>query len=298
MSDTVKIILADENKTEYVFSRIISFKFTKNIFLPYTSLNAVFCCDEIFLKSVSYVKLVINDNEIHMGFIDTLKSYEKNGCFFISLVSKSFTAVMLQNYLAEGLYSDISFNSLMDNYISMPYVTHENNSEKSGYIYVSENKSFWDSVCSFGYKLKKNIPYISGTNKVNISLPQNPEIIVLKNENITEKGRTSDYRAILSDIYMQDAAGKYGKYHLHSGKADTLNISRRMNISLDRQFLYSPDSALVYRMQQYLQKEKLFYVKSAGFVNAELYDVLQGENSIKAIEINGDKKGIFTLLYN
>ena len=114
MSDTVKIILADENKTEYVFSRIISFKFTKNIFLPYTSLNAFLCCDEIFLKSVSYVKLIINDNEIHMGFIDTLKSYEKNGCFFISLVSRSFTAVMLQNYLAEGIYSDISFNSLMD----------------------------------------------------------------------------------------------------------------------------------------------------------------------------------------
>lgn len=298
MSDTVKIILADENKTEYVFSRIISFKFTKNIFVPYTSFNAVFCCDEIFLKSVSYVKLLINDNEIHVGFIDTLKSYEKNGCFFISLVSKGFTAVMLQNYLAAGLYPDISFNSLMENYISMPYVTHENNSEKSGYIYVSENKSFWDSVCSFGYKLKKNIPYISGTNKVNISIPKNPEIIVLKTENITEKGRTSDYRAILSDIYMQDAAGEYGKYHLHSDKADTLNISRRMNISLDRQFLYSPDSALVYRMQQYFQKEKLFYVKSAGFAKAELYDVLQDGNSIKAIEIIGDKKGIFTLLYN
>ena len=50
-------------------------------------------------------------------------------------------------------------------------------------------------------------------------------------------------------------------------------------------------------MQQYFQKEKLFYVKSAGFVNAELYDILQDENSIKAIEINGDKKGIFTSLY-
>ena len=70
-----------------------------------------------------------------------------------------------------------------------------------------------------------------------------------------------------------------------------------MNIPLDRQFLYSPYSALVYRMQQYFQKEKLFYVKSAGFVNAELYDILQDENSIKAIEINGDKKGIFTSLY-
>ena len=51
-------------------------------------------------------------------------------------------------------------------------------------------------------------------------------------------------------------------------------------------------------MQQYFQKEKLFYVKSAGFAKAELYDVLQDGNSIKAIEINGDKKGIFTLLYN
>ncbi|MDD6085142.1 MAG: hypothetical protein PUB76_04075 [Oscillospiraceae bacterium] len=90
MSDTVKIILADENKTEYVFSRIISFKFTKNIFLPYTSLNAFLCCDEIFLKSVSYVKLIINDNEIHMGFIDTLKSYEKKRLFFYFSCFKKF----------------------------------------------------------------------------------------------------------------------------------------------------------------------------------------------------------------
>lgn len=305
MNDT-KIIITDENGKEYIFDKILSFKYTKSLSLPYTSLDALICCKNIFEKDISSVKLVIDNIIVHSGFIETFKSYSRNNCFFISLTSKGFSALMMQNYLEPKLYTKVSFNSLMDDYVTMPDVTHEDNSEATGYFYVSENKSLWDSVCSFGYKLKNTLPYITGTNKVNISLPEQYKILRIDKDKILETGRKSDYRSIVSDINMQDAEGKYDKFSIHCDLADRLNLSRRKEIPLDKQFLYSPQTALEYRISQYIQKQKLLYILCDGFFNAEIYDLLESDildnsnalsEKVFGISVHGDQKGIESTIW-
>lgn len=296
-----KIIITDENGREYTFDRIFSFEYEKSLSLPYTSLTASVCCKDIFDKDISSIRLVMDDIVVHSGFAEIFKSYRKNNCCFIVFTSKGFSALMMQNYLEPKLYTKVTFNSLMDNYVTMPEVTHEDNSETTGYFYVSENKSLWDSVCSFGYKLKNTIPYITGTNKVNISLPEQYNIIEINKNEILESGRESDYHSIVSDIYMQDAEGEYDKFSLHCDLADKLNLSRRKEISLDKQFLYSPQTALEYRISQYIRKQKLLYILCNGFLNAEIYDLIESDifsnfnnvsKKVFGISVQGNSEGI------
>lgn len=294
-----EIIIYDINGGTSSFDMLCSFYFCNDIFTPYTSMNAIVSCDSIFDKQPTRVQLKLNNYLVHDGFIDTFKSYKRNGCCFFSVTSKGFTALMTQNYLKPGLYSDISFNQLMDDYISMPYVTHEDSSTTVNYIYVKEDKSFWDSVENIGYKQNGTYPYITKANNVNISLPSEYSILMISGVSVVETGFAYDYRSIISDIYMQDASGEYDKYSAHCDLADSLNIERRKEIPLDTQYLYSPETALDYRIGLAVRKEKLQYVECNAYFYADLYYKMEytgvfSNMLIKKIEVRGNSKGIFT----
>ena len=86
--------------------------------------------------------------------------------------SRGFTSLLCQNQIEPGLKTNISFNSLMDVYYTLPYVTHEDNSDTGNYIYVKDNSNMWDGVVNLSYKLYGNYPFIR--EKVQIDVKEVP----------------------------------------------------------------------------------------------------------------------------
>jgi hypothetical protein len=302
MSYDIKIIIYNSDNEKIISQKILSFSFSSDVFTAYTTLRSRIILSDDFkfdkLDSVNRVEFIINNNTLHNGFIDTLEySFKENVCM-VDIVSKGFTALMTQNYLTPGIYSNISFNSLMDNYISLPYVSHEDNDETINYIYVKDDKSFWDSVVNFAYKKNNSFPYITNGNKVNITVDENRSFLKLPESRVVKKGVEFDYRAIISDIYMQDADGNYDKYSMENKEAKELNIYRRKEIALDRQYLYNPQEVLIYRIKNSMRKKKCEYIEIYGFFLAQLYYKLNcgdvdGKDIVK-IKVFGDDEGIFT----
>jgi hypothetical protein len=97
---------------------------------------------------------------------------------------------------------------------------------------------------------------------------------------------------------MQDADGNYDKYSMENKEAKELNIYRRKEIALDRQYLYNPQEVLIYRIKNSMRKKKCEYIEIYGFFLAQLYYKLNcgdvdGKDIVK-IKVFGDDEGIFT----
>jgi hypothetical protein len=297
--DSVKLQLYADSK-KYTLNKILSFKFTKNIFESYTFLNITISAGKIYTYEFDRCTFFINNIQIHDGYIDTVKSYKKNGIYFLNIISKGFSALLMQNYLKPGLYSGVSLNQLMTDYMALPNVTHEDNSTTVNYIYVRDGDCFWDGISSLAYKLNQTFPFISGLNQVNVSVPTSDTKIIVNDSSVIENGFAIDYREIFSDIYMQDTDGQYDKFSLHVDEAESLNIVRRREIELDKRFLSDPIQSLYLRKLISLRKKSMNYIKYNGFMNAELYNVLSyGDlnGNIKSIIIQGTKNGITTEIY-
>lgn len=300
---SMKVNLYNSSGTKSVYEKIKHFSFFTDVLIPYTFLKASLSSPNIAGSDYSRAELEIDGKVIHCGFIDTISSSDKNGIFEISFVSKGFTALMTQNYIVPGMYTNISFNDLMDTYVDFPFITHEQNDEKVNYIYVKDDRSFWDSAANLAYKLKGTYPYITECCKVNITIPTVKSEINVENRMINEFGIKSDYRRLVSDIYMQDADGEYEKYHLHNSSCDGINIMRKRQIPLDRQYLYDPPKALEYRRDYVMNKIKHRYIEVRGYPGAELYNTLTAsgygitQEDIKRIEIRGSEDGTATRIY-
>jgi len=278
---------------------VLSFRFIKEAYTPYTELEAVFSVpDGLDTGTVTEVMFSLSSRLIHHGIADRLTVTEKDGCRTGVVSSRSFSCMLMQNQMEPGLYTRVSINSLMDNMLRIPYVTHESSADETGYIYVKQGSTLWDSLAGLAYKQLGRYPYIHGTNCVMFSQAAYPDEFSYSASQLLSQGSEVSEKRLESDFHMADINGDYGTYDLSDPDVSARNIVRHRYFELDRQFLYDPQSALVFRDKVACRGWRRAFCSYSGYNGEDLFDKVSfgdiaGER-ICRIEITGGRRGIVT----
>jgi hypothetical protein len=295
---TAAIGIRSSSGTLFTERNVLSFSFSKELYTPYSTLTAHICASALSYDDAAEVLLLLDGHTVHHGLIDSIKCEQKNGCRFVSISSRSFTSLLCQNQIEPGLKMNISFNMLMEDYYTLPYVTHENDSDTSSYIYVRPNTSMWDAAANLTYKRRGTYPYIKGTNTVMMSPVSSPSSFDLSSEKLISAGTEMINSRLASDYHMADIDGNYGTFDLTDSDAAPLKIVRHKYFDLDMRFLYSPQQALVYRDKYDFRGRKMIFCSYSGYHGEDLNDLvsfgsINGER-IGYVSVNGSSRGVFT----
>lgn len=295
---TAVLLFRNINSSDTREVKLLSFGFRKDAYTPYTSLTASFLASATDTSSVSEVLLYINNILVHHGIIDSITVTRRKGVMTGQLTSSSFTCMLRQNQLEPGLYTNISINSLMDNMIAIPYVTHQNSSDTSSYIYVLKGSTMWDGVVNLCYKLTGRYPYIRGTNCVMLDPYPQPEAFSYSEDSLIAAGDGISTKHLVSDLHMADIDEQYGTFDLHDPDAGVRNIVRHLYFDLDKRFLYDPAQALQYRDKISTRGWMRHFITYSGYRGEDLSDLATfgslTNRRISAVEITGSREGIFT----
>ena len=280
--------------------KMLSFKFVKEAYTPFTTLNASFVVtDRTDPGTVTEVMLYVNGRQIHYGFIDELSVTEKNGIKTASLVSRSFSCMLTQNQMEPGLYTGMSLNRLMDEILSIPHVTHED-SDTNGYIYINYGSTLWEAIIAFTYKLSGRYPYIRGTNCVMMNEVSQPEVFIIGSDRLLTSGSGISEKQLLSDLHMEDINGDFGTFDLNDPLVTARSIVRHRWIELDKQFLYAPQQALEFRDRAASKGWRSSFCTSCGYSGEDISDIVSFGDvqpaRITGVTVTGGRNGIFTRL--
>ena len=293
-----RLVLVKRDLSQCEAEDILSFSFGKDAYLPYTKLSAAFTADISDTDDIAEVRLFVNGFNVHHGCIDTIELRKSGRVQKVYLTSNGFSSLLCRNQIEPGLKTGVSLNSLMDGYCTLPYVTHENNSDTSNYIYVKQNTAMWDAVASLSYKLGGTYPYIRGTNTVRITAEPQPEEFTYTESSCLLSGTAADRRRLCSGYHMADINGDYGHYDLTDATALSYRLVRHCYTELDMRFLYSPQQALEFRDKLDCRGMKSRYIVYSGYNGEDLWDRLTIDNEpagrISFVEINGSSRGIVT----
>lgn len=237
---TAKIMIRRMAGAPFEETKLISFRFVKDAYTPYTSVSAQIFAEEENYMSISEILLYVGEKTVHHGLVDSLEAVETDGKKLVTLTSRGFTSLLCQNQTEPGMKTGISFNGLMDGFYALPYVTHEDNDDTSGYIYVKNNSTMWDGVVGLAYRQSGMYPYIRGTNCVRITAEENPAVFSYEDAELTASGLSYSYKRMVSNFHMADINGDYGTYELEDSIVTNRNIVRHKYFELDKQFLYNP----------------------------------------------------------
>lgn len=294
---TANIVFKKTNGTTVAAGSITSFSFRKEVYQPFSSFSAAFSADNIEPHDCSEVLFYLNSKLVHHGIIDSLKV--TNGVYRTGAVSsRSFTSMLLQNQLEPGLYTDMSINRLMDNMVQIPYVTHQDSDDRSGYIYVKYGSTLWDGIVNLSFKKYGTYPYIRGTNCVMFGAPETPESFTYSNSGLYSYGSGVYEKRLCSDFHMANIREEYGEFDLNDPDVSARNIVRHRYFELDRQFVYSPPQALEYRDKFAKRGWRRFFCTYSGYNGEDLFDLatMPGASSkpIAGITVTGKSSGIST----
>lgn len=295
---TVLLTVKNSSGTVTAEERVLDFSFRKDVYIPYTEFSARAEAESGSFDNAAEVLLSIDGNTVHHGLIDSLRLEKKGGKSLVRISSRGFTSLLCQNQIEPGLKMNISFNSLMDDYCTLPYVEHEYNSDNSSYIYVRPNTSMWDAAANLSYKLLGTYPYIKGTNRVMISPAAAPGTFDLSSREIIAMGSGLMYSRLASDYHMADMGGNYGTFDLHDADVSARRIVRHKYFDLDMRFLYDPQQALAYRNKFDSRGLAERYCSYSGYCGEDLCDLVSFGNvtaqPVGSLSIKGSSRGIFT----
>lgn len=295
---TAVLLFRNINSSDTQEAKLLSFGFKKDVYTPFTSLTANFIASTTDTSTVSEVMLYINNRLVHHGIIDSITVTRSRGVKTGHLISSSFTCMLRQNQLEPGLYTNISINSLMDSMIAIPYVTHQNSSDTSGYIYVLKGSTMWDGVVNLCYKQTGHHPYIRGTNCIMLDPYSQPESFSYTEGSVIASGEGISTKHLVSDLHMADIDEHYGTFDLHDPDAGVRNIVRHLYFDLDKRFLYDPTQALQFRDKISTRAWKRHFITYSGYRGEDLSDLATfgslTDRRISAVEITGSREGIFT----
>ena len=291
------VVLKNIDGSEKAFEKLLSFTFRKDAYQPYTSFGAKISADFYELETVSEVMFFIDNRLIHHGLADNITVTTSGGKDIISVSSRSFTSMLIQNQIETGLKTNMSVNTLMDSFYKLPYVTHEDNSETS-YIYVKSNSNMWDGIVNISYKVCGTYPYIRGTNCIRVTPVENPSEFSYHDNQILSKGISTAGRKLISHFHMSDLEGNFGEFELEDNEVVEQNIVRHRFFELDRQFLYEPQQALEYRSEFTSRARKRLFCTYSGYSGEDLFDLatfgIVCNERIGAVTISGNSSGIIT----
>ncbi|MDE5861012.1 MAG: hypothetical protein K2H28_02350 [Ruminococcus sp.] len=293
----VDIILKNTDNSEMIYDKILSFSFHKDSYQSYTSLGAKFSGNLSVPENVSEIIFRIDDKTVHHGLADNISVEFSGGNSVISVSSRSFTSLLIQNQIETGLKSDISINSLMNSYYNLPYVTHEDSSQKS-YIFVKSNSNMWDGIVNLSYKIHGTYPYIRDTNYIRMTPVENPSVFEYNDNDIISRGISTTGRKLTSHFHMSDLNGDFGEYEFSDNDIISHNIIRHRFFELDRQFLYNPKQALEYRSAYSSRGRKKFFCTYSGYNGEDLSDIITFGDVVKkrvnSVTVTGNSSGIIT----
>lgn len=293
----INVILKNTDNFEYTFSDIFSFNFKKDIYQPYTSFSAKFYGELEYPENISEIFLEINDKIIHHGLADNISVTNSIDGSIISVSSRSFTSLLIQNQIETGLKSDISINELIESFYTLPYVTHDDSSTKS-YIYIKNNSNMWDGIVNISYKVYGTYPYIKNTNHIMFTPAENPSYFEYSDNNIISRGVSTAEKRLVSHFHMSNLDGSFGNFELSDNDVVSHHIIRHRFFELDKQFLYNPEQALEYRSAYTSRGRKKFFCTYSGYNGEDVSDLVTfstiQEKRIGSVQITGNNSGIIT----
>ncbi len=294
----VYIIMKSADGTEIRENNILYFSFRKEAYLPYTLLSIRILSSFPSYLNITEVRLYIGEKLVHHGLIDTVETVESGGSRISSVVSRGFTSLLCQNQIEPGLKIGISINKLMNDFYSLPYVTHEDNPDESNYIYVGKNSTMWDGIANLAYRFNGRYPFIRDANCVRITPVSEPLSFSYSDSQLVSTGSSLTQKRLLSHLHMSDIQGEYGQYEFTDTEAVSANIIRHKFFELDQEFLNDPEDALLYHNKYDSREIRRIFCTYSGYNGEDLSDLVTfggiSSERISAISIKGSKRGIFT----
>ncbi len=247
----------------------LSLTLEREIYTPYETLQGVFLADaDTDYSGVVSIELQWLGQSIFTGLADHVEKFRRNGVWFLRVQSRTFTSLLTQNELEPGLHTNLTLQSLVSGFYTLPHVTVEQN-PASGYIFVKDGTSLWDSVVTFVYKVSRRYPFVDN-NMVRMTFDAEPRIHVPVTKRITETGTVTDTTRLVSHYHMEDIEGTPDAYTEENTAATAMQIVRHKQIPFDRQFLSNPQSALTFRNLYSCRGYRAKYVTYHGFANEKL----------------------------
>ncbi len=295
-----------DNKTDTISRavRILSFKFTKDVYTPYTQLSAVFSTETTafthFGLPSEYSKVIfyVDSYPVHVGIIDSFKIVKENGMEKGIVTSRGFTSLLLENQLKPGLYQNISVNNLMELY-NIPEVDYEKSSSQRDVFVDTSHSSVWDVLVSLSYMIHGSYPYIKGQNKVMMTAGSPEKRLEFDETTLLGYGTEMNTKKLVSSFHMANPDGEYGEYDYENPSANTY-ITRNVYENFDKRFLYDKEKVVPFYKALSTQGFMRNFCIYNGYKREDLYDTVSFGNVkngvIKSIKITGDRTGIRTEL--
>ncbi|MDE6730824.1 MAG: hypothetical protein K2J71_08645 [Oscillospiraceae bacterium] len=290
MNHSVKIRLyianSENSENNYQeFQDCIAFTLEREIYTPFDTVTATFPAEEISHQKISRISVWLDETEIFLGLVDSIRFSFRNQRRFLKIRSKSFTSDLTQNELPSGRHNNLTIHDLMENFYSFPRITYDDLPE-SGYIFVKSGNTMWDGVVNFGYKLTGHYPYVTG-NHVHLLRPSvNPEnnpVIEFSPGEVLEYGTLQDYSRMISQYHMSDMLNNTPDAFIKDNPLATgLEIVRNKHIDFDDSFRHAPELALTYRNAYSNRGCRADYLLYNGFQNWQLGDLIRFGDSIPA----------------
>lgn len=297
-----RLVINYANGSSKGFDKCISFTFKKEFYTPYTLAAGTFVWEraDCLLENSVIIRadLYINSRLVHTGLPDKLELGRKNGINTLSFSSRGYTSLLGQNEPQPGVIPEANLGYLIDQNINSPYITYQEGTIKTQYIYVKEQSTVWDALNAYTLKVYGTRPYIRSTGTVMATAVSTSQInyaSVLK----TNYKETMDTTLLLSEVYMANLQGDY-IYHSVSSDAVAAGIIRTKYYPFDNQWVLEPDVGLQGILdfsQRKIRQQSFVY---SGYMNEDLMDTVSnyGEKlngkRINAITVTGGKNGVFT----
>lgn len=246
----------------------ISFYLKKEIYMPYSQLNAEFFTNgvDINISDIKEIKMQVGNDYVHSGLVDELTISEKKGTIKVS--SRSYGILLGQNQPKPGINSNINLFSLVKNHVASSHIAVESGAPETNYIYVKEGSTVWDAVIAYSLKINGYYPYVRN-NVVYVTL--NPIKNVPLGDIILDKGESLSTTSMLSKIYMKDTEDSYS-FNRENNMAASYNIVRTKYYNLDRQWLSDSNIGLDGKINYSNRKYHYVYYTYSGFQGEELMD--------------------------
>ena len=254
--------------------KCLSLVLEREIYTPYDTVSGVFLADaETDYSDAVYVELSWLGESIFIGLADRVEKYQRGGGWFLQVQSRTFTSLLTQNELEPGLHANQTLHSLIHDFYTLPFVTAEEH-PATGYIFVREKTSLWDSVATFVFRNTGRYPYVQN-NFVRFTLEEEPDTYAPPKSRVVQAGDLVDTTRLISHYHMEDIEGNPNAYEQENPAAQHALIVRHKQIPFDRQFLSNPMLALSYRNRFSCRGTRAQYVTYAGFANEQLGDRVQ-----------------------
>lgn len=303
MSTSVLIVLFDTNGQSYRFYEPRQFLFRKEKYTPYTELSVTVQDKDgavPLLCTFNRIVFAVNGRALHDGLIDDADFRMENGVSVISVRSRGFTSLLLNNEMVPGMHYSMSINKLMQEYYTFPFpVKWKSDVSACNYIYVKPHRSMWDSVVNISFKLYDSYPYIRYTNEINLEPHSDTAERSFSKSEYLAAGWSTSSKNLLSDLHMQDIEGNYGVYSLNMSESADMYIVRNKQVAFDRQYLDDPERSMELTLALAAKGWRTRYVTINGYEALDIYDMVSAEGvfdsqRICAVTVSGNASGVRT----